>query len=39
MSQMCVPSVDGEKVICKDGTLLLEETLGAHEMRLIVISK
>ncbi|MBS5521704.1 MAG: helix-turn-helix domain-containing protein [Clostridiales bacterium] len=39
MRQMCVPRVEGEKVICKDGTLLLEETLGAHEMRLIVISK
>lgn len=39
MRQMCVPRVEGEKVICKDGTLLLEETLEAHEMRLIVISK
>ena len=39
MRQMCTPRVEGEKVSCQNGILTLDETLEAHELRLIVLAK
>lgn len=39
MRRMCTPRVEGETVICQNGTLNLEERLMAHEIRLVVLTR
>ncbi|MBB5266364.1 beta-xylosidase [Catenibacillus scindens] len=39
MRRICTPRIEGEKIQCKEGTLNLTETLQAHEMRMIVLSR
>lgn len=39
LRRMCTPRIEGEKIQCHEGTLNLTETLQAHEIRLIVLSR
>ncbi len=39
MRRMCTPRVEGETVLCQNGTLNLKEQLAAHEIRLIVLTR
>lgn len=39
LRQMCIPRIEGEKAVCQNGTLTLEENLAAHELRLIVLAR
>lgn len=39
MRRMSTPRVEGENVVCSNGTLTLEECLSSHEMRLIVLTR
>ena len=39
MKQACIPRLEVERVQCMETSLVLNETLAAHEIRLIVISR
>ena len=39
MKQACIPRLEVERVQCMESSLVLNETLAAHEIRLIVISR
>ena len=39
MRQVCTPRIEGEKIVCRDGVITMSETLQAHEMRMLVLSR